>query len=83
MNEEIEKAMNALSGGGTTGGDAGGETTDWKAKYEEMERKFRSAQVEQGRVKKLDEENKSSLYVRFVDLQTGKYEERLVNKNQK
>ena len=59
MNEEIEKAMNALSGGGTTGGDAGGETTDWKAKYEEMERKFRSAQVEQGRVKKLDEENKA------------------------
>ena len=29
----------------------------------------------------LDEENKISLYVRFVDLQTGKYEERLVNKN--
>lgn len=59
MNEEMQKAMNALSGGGTTGGDAGGEATDWKAKYEEMERKFRSAQVEQGRVKKLDEENKA------------------------
>lgn len=59
MNEEMEKAMNALSGGGATGGDAGGEATDWKAKYEEMERKFRSAQVEQGRVKKLDEENKA------------------------
>ena len=51
MNEEMEKAMNALSGGGAAGGDAGGEATDWKAKYEEMERKFRSAQVEQGRVK--------------------------------
>ena len=29
----------------------------------------------------LDEENKISLYVRFVDLASGEYEERLVNKN--
>lgn len=57
MNEEMEKAMNALSGNGAAGGNAGGDATDWKAKYEEMERKFQSAQVEQGRVKKLAEEN--------------------------
>lgn len=60
MNEEINKAMDALAGGGNpTGTPGGGDATDWKAKYEEMERKFQSAQVEQGRVKKLDEEVKA------------------------
>ena len=29
----------------------------------------------------LDEDNKISLYVRYVDLATGGYEERLINKN--
>ncbi len=29
----------------------------------------------------LDENNKISLYVRYVDLETGKYEEKLINKN--
>ena len=28
MNEEMEKAMNALSGNGAAGGDAGGNATD-------------------------------------------------------
>lgn len=58
MNEEMEKAMNALSGNGAAGGNADGDATDWKAKYEEAQRQLQSAKVEQGRVKKLDEENK-------------------------
>ena len=29
----------------------------------------------------LDSQNKISLYVRYVDLESGRYEERLVNKN--
>ena len=59
MNEEMEKAMNALSGGGATGGDAGSETTDWKAKYEEAQRQLNSARVDEGRVKKLSEKIKT------------------------
>ena len=31
----------------------------------------------------LNEENKVSLFVRFIDIETGKYESRIVNKNQK
>ena len=30
----------------------------------------------------LNEENKVSLFVRFIDIETGKYETRIVNKNQ-
>ena len=56
MNEETKKAMDALAGAGAGGGDAGGDATDWKAKYEEAQRELNSARVEQGRVKKLDEE---------------------------
>lgn len=60
MSEEIEKAMNALAGGEAAAGKpAGGDTTDWKAKFEEAQRELNSARVEQGRVKKLDEENKA------------------------
>jgi hypothetical protein len=29
----------------------------------------------------LNEENKVSLFVRFIDIESGKYEERIVNKN--
>ena len=29
----------------------------------------------------LDEENKISLYVRFTDLKTGRYDRELINKN--
>ena len=29
----------------------------------------------------LNEENKVSLFVRFIDIATGKYEERIINKN--
>lgn len=32
--------------------------------------------------KNLDEENKVSLFVRFIDIKTGRYESRIVNKNQ-
>ena len=31
----------------------------------------------------LNEENKVSLFVRFIDVETGAYETRIVNKNQK
>ncbi len=31
----------------------------------------------------LDEENKISLYVRYTDIESGEYEERLINRNQK
>jgi hypothetical protein len=31
----------------------------------------------------LNEENKVSLFVRFIDIETGKYESRIVNKNVK
>ena len=43
MNEETAKAMNALSGGGAAGGDAGGETTDWKVKCEELQNKLNNS----------------------------------------
>ena len=57
MNEEMEKAMNALSGGGATGGDAGSEATDWKAKCEELQNKLNAVWADNGRIKKLAEEN--------------------------
>lgn len=59
MNEEMEKAMNALSGSGAAGGDAGSDATDWKAKYEEAQRQLNSARVDEGRVKKLSEKVKA------------------------
>lgn len=33
--------------------------------------------------KNLNEENKVSLFVRFIDIETGKYETRIINKNKK
>lgn len=59
MNEEITKAMDALAGRGAPAATTGGDTTDWKAKYEEAQRELASAKVEQGRVKKLDEQVKA------------------------
>lgn len=67
MNEETKKAMDALAGGGKNES----ADTDWKAKYEEMERKLQSAQVEQGRVKKLAEEKKE-LEAKLAELSAGK-----------
>ena len=29
----------------------------------------------------LDEDNKVSLFVRYIDIETGKYESRIINKN--
>lgn len=62
MTEEVKNAMKTL-GAAASGGDSskvevpdGG--VDWKARCEEAERKLASAQVEQGRVKKLDTELK-------------------------
>jgi len=48
-----EKTITDALSGGTPNGD----TTDWKAKYEEAQHALESAKVEQGRVKKLAEEN--------------------------
>ena len=31
----------------------------------------------------LNQENKVSLFVRYIDIETGKYETKIVNKNQK
>lgn len=59
MNEEITKAMDALAGRGAATGTPGGDATDWKAKFEEAQRELASAKVEQGRVKKLDEQVKA------------------------
>ena len=56
---EQTNAMDALTGAVSGGGSSAGETTDWKAKYEEAQRELNSARVEQGRVKKLDEEKKA------------------------
>lgn len=70
MNEEITKAMDALAGGGSGGGDAGGEAVDWKARYEEMAHKYQTSQVEQGRVKKLTEEN-NALKKQLEELNTS------------
>ena len=52
--------MNALTGGEAPAGNSGGgDATDWKAKYEETQHALEIARVEQGRVKKLDEEKKA------------------------
>ena len=51
MSEEKKTAMDAL--GGVAPQD-GGDTTDWKAKFEEAQHALESAKVEQGRVKTLD-----------------------------
>lgn len=78
MNEEMEKAMNALSGSGAAGGDAGGDVTDWKAKYEEAQRQLQSAKVEQGRVKKLDEEKKA-LEAKVAELSASRRSEAAIS----
>lgn len=57
MNEESKKVMDALAGSAATGGTPG-DGIDWKAKYEESQRELNSARVEQGRVRKLDEEKR-------------------------
>ena len=59
MNEEMTKAMDALAGRGAATGISGGDATDWKAKFEEAQRELASAKVEQGRVRKLDEQVKA------------------------
>ena len=70
MNEEMQKAMDALAGG-TAAGAPGGDTTDWKAKYEESQRELASARVEQGRVKKLNEE-KSELERQLAEARSAR-----------
>ena len=59
MSETTMNALSALAGVTQPAGNADGDSTDWKAKYEEAQRQLASARVEQGRVKKLDEEKKA------------------------
>lgn len=54
MSEKTIETLNAMAGVKPT--ETAGETVDWKARCEEAERKLQSAMVEQGRVKKLNEE---------------------------
>ena len=51
-NTNTEKMMNALSGQN----DSGGANEDWKSKYEALERKLQSERVEEGRLRKANEE---------------------------
>lgn len=75
MNEETMKAMDALAGGGAPAGNSGGgDTTDWKAKYEEAQKALASAKVDQGRVKKLDEEKKA-LEAKIAELSASRRSE--------
>ena len=71
MSEEINKAIDALAGGTKVGGTPPADTTDWKAKYEEAQRELNSARVEQGRVKKLNEE-KSELERKLAEAQSAR-----------
>lgn len=65
MNEkEQEQALL----GGTSGGATA--TEDWKSRYEESQRMLASARVEEGRVRKLDAENKA-LAKRIAELESG------------
>lgn len=48
-----EETLNALTGGAA---EKAADTTDWKAKYEEAQHALESAKVDQGRVKKLNEQ---------------------------
>ena len=73
------KAMDALAGGGApTGNPAGGDTTDWKAKYEEAQKALASARVDQGRVKKLDEEKKA-LEAKIAELSASRRSEAAIS----
>lgn len=55
---DILKDHDAIFGGGEGGGQPAGDV-DWKQRCEAAERELASARVEQGRVKKLDEEKKA------------------------
>lgn len=62
MNEETEKAVEALSGalddGNKTSGGGGAEdATDYKTEYEKLQKQLQSERVEAGRLKKANEEN--------------------------
>lgn len=54
-----------------SGGTPNGETTDWKAKYEEAQKELASARVEQGRVKKLADEKKA-LEAKIAELDSSR-----------
>ena len=63
-----EEQVQALLGGA---GAQGQQDEDWKSKYEEMKRQFDSARVEEGRVRKLNEEKKA-LEKRIAELEKGR-----------
>ena len=73
---DILKDHEAIFGGGNGGVQPAGDA-DWKHKYETLERELASARVEQGRVKKLDEEKKA-LEKELAELRAAKGRENIL-----
>lgn len=76
MNEETEKAVEALGGslgGGdnTEGSESGKSAIDYRAEYEKMQKQLQSERVESGRLKKANEEN-AALRKRLEELEAQK-----------
>lgn len=63
-----EEQVRALFGGA---GSHGQQEEDWKSKFEEAQRQLNSARVEEGRVRKLNEEKKA-LEKRIAELEKGR-----------
>lgn len=63
-----EEQVRALFGGAGT---QGRQEEDWKSKFEEAQRQLNSARVEEGRVRKLNEEKKA-LEKRIAELEKGR-----------
>ena len=72
MNEDTEKAVEALGGmlggGDNGGGDHGEHEIDYKAEYEKMQKQLQGERVEAGRLKKANEEN-AALRKRIEELE--------------
>lgn len=71
MNEDTQKAVEALGGGnaGGTSGGAGHAPIDYKAEYEKVQRQLQGERVEAGRLKKANEEN-AALRKRLEELES-------------
>ena len=70
MNQEIDNQLGALSG-------TAQDSTDYKAKYEELTRRLQTEKVEEGRLRKANEEN-AALRRELEELKRRKSEEELV-----
>lgn len=82
MNEEMEKAVEALGGtlgGGDTEGSESGKTAiDYRAEYEKLQKQLQSERVEGGRLKKANEEN-AELRKRLEELEAKQGTDEAVN----